>query len=203
MKTYHIILFLLIMCIITACNRPRIVVDSGREGFDEVKVFCGDTICHIIWRGQTAIVDPAGEPLEGRFFHYHENDSIITKYICCKKSTGGTIIKGHIDDYSYDNDFLIVNQKPIDSILGEYLYYNNDGIPLLYPRRKYDTCKTYTETKIMLDLSRIHQYWIINKISADVYGPLSYDDYLNIKKQLGVPPDLMLKREKYDIYNNK
>ena len=29
-----------------------------------------------------------------------ENDRIITKYICCKKSVGGTIIKGHIDDCS-------------------------------------------------------------------------------------------------------
>ena len=90
---------LLAICLI-ACNRPRIVVEQGREGFDEVKVFGGDTICYIIWHEQTAMIDTKGEPLEGRFFHYHENDRIITKYICCNKSTGGTIIKGHIDDCS-------------------------------------------------------------------------------------------------------
>lgn len=48
----------------------------------------------------------------------------------------------------------------------------------------------------MLEESPIHQYWIIVKTTADVYGPFSYEDYLKMKKELGVPETLKLKREK-------
>jgi len=55
----------------------------------------------------------------------------------------------------------------------------------------------------MLDNSPvIHQYWIMVVKTADIYGPLSYEDYLDMKKQLGVSSTLMLKREKESLNNN-
>lgn len=196
MKKYLIITCLFAIGLI-ACNRPRIVVESDdTEGFDIVKVYVGDTICRITWEGKTAMIDPNGNPREGRFFHFHDYDSVITQFICCDKTYYGTIVDGHINDHIADDTFVLVDQKPVDSIFGKFIKIYIDNNPDNYfIRRKYDTCQNYYDKMTMLDLSRIHQYWIINKMTRDVYGPLSYDDYLNMKKQLGVPPDLMLKRE--------
>ena len=48
----------------------------------------------------------------------------------------------------------------------------------------------------MIEDSPIHLYWILNTKTADVYGPYSFDDYIRIKKELGVPETLKLKCEK-------
>lgn len=194
----HIFILCLFAISLIACDRPRIEVGpDDSEGFFIVKVYGGDTVCPIIWQGNTAVVDSTGEPREGRFFHYHNNYSVITKYICCNLSTFGEIIDGHIDDDVSDSTFLIVDQKPVDSIFGKFIkIYRNNGD--YYLRREYDTIQNSWDKQIALDLSHIHQYWIVSKTTKDVYGPFQYEDYLGMKKQLGVPSTLMLKREKYD-----
>lgn len=198
MKKFCLYLILTSMVLFVSCNRPRIVVEHSTEGFDVVKVYRGDTVCPIIWQGKIAVVDSTGNPREGRFFYYHENDSIIKRFICCDKTYAGEIIDGHIDDYIYDSTFLLMDQKPVDSILGKHIriYYDKNDSSNYYYRREYDTCQRYTETIMMLHLSNIHQYWIIDKTTQDVYGPLSFEDYLKKKAELGVPSTLMLKREK-------
>lgn len=199
MKKFCLYLIMISIVLFVSCNRPRIVVEHNNEGFDVVKVYRGDTICPIIWQGKNAVVDSTGELREGRFFKYHKNESIVTRFICCDKTYGGEIINGHIDDYISDSTFLLTDQKPVDSILGGFIkvYYDKDDLSKYYSRREYDTCQNYHDKMIMLHLNRIHQYWIINKTDLDVYGPLTFEQYLDMKKQLDVPTTLMLKREKY------
>ena len=193
-----ILLAAITMILLVGCNRPRIVVENDdTEGFDIVKVYRGDTVCPIIWQGNTAVVDSTGNPREGRFFYYHEKDSIVKKFICCDKTYAGEIITGHVDDYISDSTFLIVDQKPVDVIFGTH-YYDGE----YHSTRKYDTTGNMWERKIILDLSKIHHYWIVNKQTHDVYGPFSYEEYIDMKQKLGIPQNLMLKWElllqKYD-----
>ncbi|MBO4568120.1 MAG: hypothetical protein J5686_04185 [Bacteroidales bacterium] len=198
MKKFCLYLIFISIVLFVSCNRPRIVVENDdTEGFDIVKVYRGDTVCPIIWQGNTAVVDSTGNPREGRFFYYHEKDSIIKRFICCDKTYAGEIIGGHIDDYISDSTFLIVDQKPVDMIFGTHYY---DG--KYHSTREYDTTGNMWKRKTILDLSKIHQYWIVNKKTHDVYGPFSYEDYLDMKKKLDISQSLMLKWEilmqKYD-----
>ena len=193
MKKLCLYLILTSIIVFANCNRPRIIVENDdTEGFDIVKVYRGDTVCPIIWQDEIAVVNSIGKPREGRFFYYHEKDSIVKRFICCDKTYAGEIIAGHIDDYISDSTYLIVDQKPVDMIFGTH-YYDGE----YHSTREYDTTRNWGKKRIILDLSKIHQYWIVNKKTHDVYGPFKYEDYLGMKKQLGVPSTLMLKREKY------
>lgn len=42
----------------------------------------------------------------------------------------------------------------------------------------------------------VYYYWIINKNNSEVFGPLTFDEYMVKKKELGVPKDLKLKCER-------
>lgn len=44
--------------------------------------------------------------------------------------------------------------------------------------------------------TKVHFYWIINKNNSEVFGPLTFDEYMVKKKDLGVPKDLKLKCER-------
>jgi len=43
--------------------------------------------------------------------------------------------------------------------------------------------------------SKIHYYWIINKKTDDIYGPLNWNEYLQKRKELGVPKKLKLEKK--------
>ena len=83
----------------------------------------------------------------------------------------------------------MVDQKPIDSILGKMEPDGYGG----YQRPREPNI--YSEKLKMLKESPIHQFWIINHVSKDVYGPFSYEEYLLKKKELKVNPELKLKYE--------
>lgn len=42
----------------------------------------------------------------------------------------------------------------------------------------------------------VYYLWIVDKQTSDVYGPMSFEQYLAKKKDLGVPEKLQLKYEK-------
>ena len=42
----------------------------------------------------------------------------------------------------------------------------------------------------------VNYFWIVVKMSSDIFGPLSFEQYLEKKKELGVPERLRLKYEK-------
>lgn len=114
------------------------------------------------------------------------NDISITK--CLKEGDAPTIfIYGHILDYAFDSNFIIVAERPRDSVPG---------------------IGTMTQPKYQeaFEQSTFKQYWIIDKtkepvfnektkIYSNVYGPFRNDAYLVKKRELGVPDSLRLKSE--------
>ena len=95
------------------------------------------------------------------------------------------VIVGHILDYSNDSKFIIAAQRPRDSV----------------PVTQTMTLK---ESEEAFEKSKFQQYWIINKVQgyifnektstySNVYGPYSSDEYLNKRKEFGLPSALELK----------
>ena len=95
------------------------------------------------------------------------------------------IIQGHILDYLYDSNFIIVAQCPRDSVLG---------------------IETMTQSQYeeAFRKSSFKQYWIINKKRksefnkatknySNVYGPFKKEEYLQKRLEIGVPKELELK----------
>ena len=195
MKTRFFIITFSILAFIS-CNHTN-GYDFG-VGKSDTHPFCVDV--HLV-KGDSIMWSPTSnnqDEVLGTFFHYHNEDSVRTEFIWSDTWYYASIIRGHIVDYTCDGDFLLADQKPIDSILGkEITLYSKDG-RYSYSRREYDTVNQYDAYWRMLDNSPvIHQYWIMVVKTADIYGPFSYEDYLEVKQQLGVPPTLLLKRERH------
>ncbi len=83
---------------------------------------------------------------------------------------GKVDIPPRIISYDYDNQFIIVKQKPDK--------YNN----VIYDKREY----VYP-----LGRDTIY-YWIIIKAKEKVIGPLDFDKYKELKKEYHVSKDLIL-----------
>lgn len=200
MKTRFFIITFSILAFISCNHTNGYVFGVGKS---DTHPFCVDV--HLV-KGDSIMWSPTSnnqDEVLGTFFHYHEGDSVKTKFIWSDTWYYASIIRGHIVDYSYDDDFLLAQQKPIDSILGkEITYYHEDG-SYWYSRREYDTVSRYDDYWRMLDHSPVpNQYWIMNIKTADIYGPFSYLDYLDMKKQLSVPPALKLMGEKQENNSN-
>jgi hypothetical protein len=114
------------------------------------------------------------------------NDISIIK--CLKEGDAPTVfIYGHILDYAFDSTFIIVAERPRDSVPG---------------------VQTMTQPKYQkaFEQSTFHQYWIIDKTKesvfdeitktySNVYGPYKEDAYLATKKILGIPNGLKISTE--------
>ena len=98
--------------------------------------------------------------------------------ICLLNNKNTYIINGNITKYNCDSIFIIIEQKPRDSIINKYIY---EGSKITFNQLK----KIYNE-------STFYQYWIINKTSHSVYGPYKYNNYLAKRKEFGVPESLYL-----------
>lgn len=178
----------IIMVLLVSCNRPKynVYCYQNEQGFNEIMLIKGDTIG---WN--------FNQYMEGKYYHYHKGDTIVTHFVFSGDSwIHGTVISGHISDYIQDDSFLLADKKPLDSILGKYIRYYNDDGQHYYTNREYDTTGNHKKKMKQLEDSPIHQYLILCKKTADIYGPFSFEDYLKMKKELGVPETLKLKREK-------
>ncbi len=111
--------------------------------------------------------------------------------VCIVNEENTVIIKQHILDYKYDSVFVLVAQRPFDSILGR------------------DTM-TYSEENKAFENSTFKQYWIIDKTKpcnrigfdsiiqfskySNVYGPYSKNEFILKRSALGVPKELRLEK---------
>jgi len=120
---------------------------------------------------------------KGTFIKYYRNDSVIDTVFISDK---GMIVAPFIDINKtlFDNTFILIVQKPLDSICEcndtclINTYQNSRNLP------KYKMCYEALEN------SSFYQYWIINKLSNTVYGPYRKDEFLNKRRELGVPKEL-------------
>ena len=72
--------------------------------------------------------------------------------------------------------FIIVDQKPLDSLFG-VPHLIGDSISGAFGR-------DVAPRRDILDNSKFHQYWIINKITDDVYGPFNKSEVLSQKERI-------------------
>jgi hypothetical protein len=97
-------------------------------------------------------------------------------------------VNRHILDYNFDSTFIIVAQRPWDSV------------PELNAMEYYQSHRAFKN-------STFKQYWIINKKEkgdflsdtltkrghyTNVYGPFKKNEYLLMRQNLGVPQELKL-----------
>lgn len=187
--TKHIIISLLFISFLS-CSRSTdtFIKELDEEGYYEIQLLNGDTFCvpqHL------KNYDNAPEE-KGMFIHYHEPDNSITDFFAVEETS---IISSHIQEMVKNDTIMLLDQKPIDSVFGEYFKISNNNTDYLF-RRKYDTVNNSKDRWLIMENSNIHSYWIIVIKTADVYGPLTFDQYLTKKEELGVPNDLKLKCER-------
>ena len=99
------------------------------------------------------------------------------------------MVSTHILEYEFDSTFILVSQRPWDSI----------------PNIR---TMNYTESNKAFEKSTFRQYWIVNKKEkseyyldtltklarySNVYGPFKKRDYLRKREELNVPKKLVLK----------
>ena len=175
-----IILFLLVLLAISF-GRPDIMIVK-----DNTAVGC----CAMLIHGDTVCV-PIGQSLKrhkGKFFYFHRNNQIDTIF-CIEEFP---LLCPHIHDYTKGKNFILFDQIPMDSVFGRFVSWHEN---LGYVGRK-NLPTSKKDSEAMIRTSNIHVYWILNKQTSDVYGPMSFEQYLAKKKDLGVPENLLLKYEK-------
>ena len=94
--------------------------------------------------------------------------------------SGGSMIYQSFKKNCFKNEGILIK--------GGVLKVNKDNVFILVGQNKEQFDLNYK--------TEVYFYWIINKHSSDVYGPLVFEDYLERKAELGVPDNLKLKCEK-------
>ena len=113
-----------------------------------------------------------------KFFHEGKYGVSIVDY------QNTQIIKNTVLEYDFDSIFIVISQRPWDSVSGR------------------DTM-TYKESNKAFENSSFKQYWIIDKLQesvfneitkgySNVFGPYSKEEYLSKRKELGVHDSLKL-----------
>ena len=115
----ELLYLLVIVSFLSGCNRyhEKFGINVGRSDsghYNDVHLNAGDTISWAPTADHCCY-----DESEGKYFHYHEEDTIRTVFIPCDSWSYGTIIGGHVVDHSRNDNYLLVDQKPIDSILGK------------------------------------------------------------------------------------
>ena len=127
-------------------------------------------------------------PYPGAFLKLHNTDSIIDT---CFFAKGAIVITTFVNEVKYDDNFILVDQ----TLLGKICECNPNCLKEKYGIAEPLTATTFELCEDALKKSDIHDYWIINKITDDVYGPYSKEGYLLKREKLKVPEDLKLKTE--------
>jgi len=109
-----------------------------------------------------------------------------SNYIQIENSNNEIIIGDNIVNYSYDANYILIGQKPPDSIP--------------------DPTHNYGDWEIAYNKSTFRQYWIIDKklksifdektkTYSNVYGPFKKNEYLKKLVELKVPQTLKIEEK--------
>ena len=108
------------------------------------------------------------------------------------------MVSGHILNATSDSTFILLYQKPVDSIC-ECNYECFKHMPS-YDKKSHSRCKKAFKESVL------RKYWIVDKSKksvfdtktrtrSNVYGPYDMNDYLKKRDELRVPPELILEVE--------
>ena len=90
-------------------------------------------------------------------------------------------IDADVVDYVYNKDYIVAEQKSIDTF------------EQLYSKYRYEVAIE----KQMFDTFSFRQIWVIDKRTDSIYGPYQKAVYKRIKDSLGVPDTLKLQFERH------
>ena len=91
-------------------------------------------------------------------------------------------IPGHILYYGHSKDYIIVIQKPMDSI-----YNINENL-------------LYDEMMKKVFKSNFNQFWILKVKNDSLYGPYQKSEYLKMRRKIGVPVNFKINHSTLDFY---
>jgi len=175
-------LYWIILLLITLSSCSKSVSDFGGYSKSEnpeygynIILNHSDTFSYHRWEDGTKSFQ------SGAFLKFHSKQSVDTVFIW----EGAIVIESFIEELIFNQEFIIVDQKPLDTIWGPIIN------KLSSPRRK-NIYPNAREAIKQLQDSNIHQYWIINKLTNDIYCLNSRLEYFKKKKELGVPLSLKL-----------
>ena len=166
MKTKNFFIFTLVVLLFYSC---------GYEDFDKYTL--------TIDNSSTANILVVADDIDSISIKFHHKNTIDT-LIWYKN---WTVIKGYVEQVNYDEKFLLIKQKPLDSICEciHECWNKKTGKGLTWK-----ICENAFE-----DYDK-YLYWIIIVKTDDVYGPFEEEEYLQKCKILGVPSELIKKKKK-------
>ncbi|RLD60819.1 MAG: hypothetical protein DRJ01_09030 [Bacteroidetes bacterium] len=181
MKKY--IYFYIVVIFIFSCNSKSPYFGSGYELSENTEY--GEDI--VINRSDTTSYHDWGNGRKtlqkGVLVKFHRPNNKIDSFFIWK---GSSVISSYINEVKLDSLYIIVDQKPLDKIWGKYFTDNNN----VYRRLNKSGNSALAIKK--LKESKVHNYWIIDKQTGDIYGPMNLEEYLQKRKELGVPKELKL-----------
>ena len=92
------------------------------------------------------------------------------------------VVYTDVTDYKFNKTFIVAEQKPLDSF---------------WVRSSSKFMSTADDVEREFRNYKVRQYWIINKHTQESYGPFTKEQYLEKKKELGVPDTLKLQFERH------
>ncbi len=139
------------------------------------------------------------EDLSGHYFYMDEGPDNIT---IIGSRPGQKDIGSNIEAYVYDDNYILVRQRPSlkyyrSSIVSSLI----DSLPLKNPEEDFKKSEIIADSIIKKDsyyqkiFSRPINYWIISHQLDSMFGPLSKEEYLQKRKELGVPKELQLETD--------
>ncbi len=181
MKKILIVLFFLVgfySCKLGTKDYGGYTLSENPEYGEDLTISYADTTAYHQWEVGSQSLQ------KGVFLKYISSNKIDTIFFW----EGSPVISAYIVDINYDSDFIIVDQKPLDSIWGPVVTI--DSTP--QREKKFENDREAIE---YLEKSNIHNFWIINKKLKEVYGPMQKREYAERRKELKIPKELVLKEE--------
>jgi hypothetical protein len=154
-------------------------LDENPEYGENLIITYSDTSAYHQWK------DGSRSLQKGVFLKYISSNKIDTLFIW----EGSIVIEAFINEINYDSVFIIVDQKPLDSIWGPMV--NVDFAP-----KREKQFNNARDAENYFKNSNIHNYWIINTDLKEVYGPMQKHEYEKKREELKIPHNLILKKER-------
>lgn len=178
MKIYIYILFSIICfnsCVFSTDYIKGFSIGQDTELGDAIWFYGDDTTCFRYLGDSSKYLE------KGSFIKYHSRERVDTVFTWGES----VVVPSHVNKMISDSIFILVDQKPLDSIFGEIVDFED------YSRRPYKPDNLDEDIRV-LNESNIHLFWIINKKTNDIYGPLSKKEYSQKRKELRIFKGLTL-----------
>lgn len=117
---------------------------------------------------------------------YYEDSNKIVKYF----SNEDWIVDSYVSKAVYNDEFILIDQKPIDSICE----CNQKCLEIKYKNQK--NLSSYQLCEDAIKNATVHLFYIIDKNRNILYGPMSKNSFntylknLNVDKNLKLPENL-------------